>query len=138
MRNEYAVYMGSERVGTAQVIIEGLFYKIYCLCQLDGTVPCKITVCGENEVDLGICVPLQNGFGMKTRIPIKKIGKGELRFCVLPKYVRRDEHFLELSTEKPFRYIHLLKDAYMSHKDGHIGIGIINQSLSQQGSDQNP
>ena len=69
MRNEYAVYMGSERVGTAQVIIEGLFYKIYCLCQLDGTVPCRIRVSGEKEMDLGICVPLENGFGVKTRIP---------------------------------------------------------------------
>ncbi len=138
MCDEYAIYMATERVGTAYVTNEGLFYRIRCLCQLTGTVPCRITASGEGEVDLGVCVPMDDGFGIKTRVPMKKLGRCELRFCVQPKHRVRTDLFIALSPEEPFRYIQRLRDAYMSFKNGQVGLSFKDQSLIQRDSDQSP
>lgn len=138
MRREYEIYMGSECVGTAYVTTEGLFYHIYCLCQLSGSVPCRITVTGDREADLGICVPLKDGFGIETRIPIKRVGNGELRFRVSPKHRANTESFIPLSADEPFRYIQRLKDAYLLRRYGQVGLSFKDQSPSQRDSDQIP
>lgn len=138
MQMEYGIYLGSECVGTAYVTQEGLFYRIRCQCQLTGTVPCRITVSGEAEVDLGICVPMREGIGIETSIPMKRVGKGPLQFCIAPKKRVKTEMFVALSPEEPFGYIQRLKNAYMSRVNGQVGISFIDQSPIQQDSGLNP
>lgn len=138
MHGEYAVYMGNERVGSAAVTREGLYYRISCRCRLSGTVPCRIAVTGEKEVDMGLCVPQGDEFGIEKRIPIKKIGEGELRFQVLPRHQVSKGIFVAISPEEPFRYIARLKDAYLARRNGQIGLTITNLSPDQPDSGQNP
>lgn len=138
MCREYAVNLGADKVGTAHVEKQGLYYWINCQCQLSGTVPCRIIVSGESEIDLGICVPRDNGFGLETRIPIKNVGKGDLQFYVRPKHRQKDELFVPITPDEPFSYIKKLKNAYLSSKEGQVGLSFKDQSLIQRDSDQNP
>ena len=130
--------MGSERVGSACVTKEGLYYRISCRCLLSGSVPCVVKVTGDREMDLGLCVPLCGGFGVETRIPIKRVGEGTLNFRVLPKHRIRTEQFVPVSAEEPFRYITRLKDAYLVRRNGQMGLLFTDRSPSPLDSDQNP
>lgn len=138
MYKEYEIYMGSEIVGTAYVTKEGLFYRISCLCRLTGTVPCRIKVIGEKEADLGICVPLNDGIGVETRIPIKRVGDRELQFCVSPKNRVNTELFIPLSVDEPFTYLQRLEDAYLSRRNGQVGLAFKDRSPIPRDSDQIP
>lgn len=135
---EYSINSGNECVGTAHVVKEGLFYRIHCQCGLTGTIPCRITVTGEREADLGICVPLKDGFGVETRIPIKRVGEGELRFRVLAKRRDNAELFVIPSVDEPFTYLRRLGSAYLSVRNGQVGLIFKDQSPNQQDSGQNP
>ena len=69
----YDIYMGSAAVGTAKVIREGLYYLFFCRCRLSGEVVCRVTVrCGDRSADLGILVPENGAFQLKTRVPVKR------------------------------------------------------------------
>lgn len=138
MRKEYAVCLGKERIGSATVKREGLYYRIHCQCQLSGSIPCRIIVKGEKEVDLGLCVPMGDRFGIDTLIPVKRIGEGDLNFQVLPRHSKQDAQFIALSPEEPFRYISRLKDAYLVRQEGKLGLAFKNRSPNQPGSGQNP
>ena len=137
--NTYSVYSAREKIGTAEVVQQGLYYRIRCLCNLSGNVPMRIIVKGDNTVDLGLCVPIGKGFGLESSIPIKKIGKGELQFQVIPKH-ERQQHIEAISPEKPFSDITRLKDAYLVKSDVMTAIGfrITNQSQDLRDNDQNP
>ena len=42
---------------------------------------CRLFVrCGSREENLGIVVPMDGGFGLDTRIPVKRLGEGEMEF----------------------------------------------------------
>ena len=138
MLREYEIYLGNDCVGTAHVTQEGLYYRICCQCQLTGTDPYRITVSGDTDVDLGICVPMGDGFGIETSIPVKRVGKGALNFCAVPKNRINREFFVALSPEEPFGYIQRLKKAYLSRQNGQVGLSFKDQSLTQRGSGQNP
>jgi len=133
---EYAVCFGTERVGSASVSKEGLYYRIRCQCQLSGDVPCRITVSGERDADLGLCVPLGDHFGVETRIPIKRVGEGNLSFQVTPKHRETTEQFIPISPEEPFQYLARLKDAYLIRRNGQAGIAITDRSPDQPDSGQ--
>ena len=115
--------MGDRSLGKAQVERKGLYYHIYVQCDLDGVLMYKVLLrCGNKEENLGILVPQDGGFGLRTRIPIKRIGEGILNFSVRPRHQKVGEHFIPLSPEEPFRYISRLKHAYLVRKNGVSGI----------------
>lgn len=135
----YSVYLAGEKIGTAEVMQQGMFYRIRCLCELSGSVPVRIIVAAENQADLGLCVPMKNGFGLECRIPIKRIGRGDLRFSAKPKHTKQ-EHLTVVSPDEPFAYITKLKDAYLIKYDAITGIAFrtTDQSQDLQDSGQNP
>ena len=123
MEQVYSVLSGEESVGTVWLRRQGLYYRIRCRCRLTGTVKYKlVAVCGENAVDLGLCVPYADGFGTDVQIPIKQIGEGELRFRLIPKHGRLHGRFVPVSPDEPFSYIRQLQNAHLARQDGHIGV----------------
>ena len=115
--------MADKPLGKAQVERKGLYYHIYVQCDLDGELMYKVLLrCGNKEENLGILVPQDGGFGLRTRVPIKRIGEGTLCFLVRPRHQKVGEHFIPLSPEEPFRYISRLKHAYLVRKNGVSGI----------------
>ena len=136
---EYAVLFGSERIGTATVTKQGLFYCITCKCRISGSVPVRVRVIGEREVDLGLCVPMGEAFGLKATIPIKSVGSGDLTFFAAAKH-RAAQELMIVSADEPFRYIARLKDAYLVKRENGVGITFRTtaESPNPQDSGQNP
>lgn len=135
----YPVYLAQEKIGTAEVMRQGLYYRIRCLCDLSGSVPVRVQVLGENEADLGLCVPMGNRFGLESCIPIKRIGQGKLQFTAVAKHCKT-EQIAAISPEEPFGYIARLKDAYLIKREQTVGICFrsTDQFPDPQGSGQNP
>ena len=123
----YEVYLGAEQIGTAQVEKQGLTYCIRCRCRLSGEVAYKVMVqCGEREVDLGILVPENGAFQLKSRVNVKQLGTGELSFHAVPRHVATDGMFVPVSADEPFKYLSRLQNAFMSRSEGHQGVYLSN------------
>lgn len=86
MDETYAIVFEGAPVGTAKRQRQGLYCRFCCRCRLPDEGLYRIhAICGEIREDLGICVPMDGGFGMDKRIPAKRLGEGELSFELVPK-----------------------------------------------------
>ena len=124
MEGNYEVSFGRQVVGNVLVERLGLYYRFHCRCKLTGDVICRLqVVCGDKQENLGILVPVGEGFGIDTKLPIKKLGEGIMRFFLLPKHEAATEvKFVPIYPEEPFRYISRLKTLYLERQNGQIGI----------------
>lgn len=123
MEENFGVYFGSRLVGKVQVTRQGLYYRFHCRCQIMKDVVCRLcVVCGDRQESLGILVPVDSGFGLDTKIPVKRIGEGKMEFCLMTKHDMRAEKFAPIYPEEPFAYISRLKDAYLVKRNGQAGI----------------
>ena len=121
----YDIYLGQEPVGTAQVEIEGLYYRFRCQCRLSGQVMYRLVVmCNGHQENLGVLIPEGNGYILTTRLAMKRLGKGKLEFRLLPKHSQLNGKFVPLMPEEPFAYIRKIKEAYLARKNGELGIVI--------------
>ncbi len=119
----YDVILGSESIGKAQVEKEGLYYRISCRCRLSGEVAYKVhALCGEKCEDLGLLVPQNGAFTLTTRLPIKRLGEGQLQFKAVPRHPKTEGKFVPISADEPFSYLSRLENAYMQIRDGRIGV----------------
>lgn len=117
------IYLGGQAIGEVRVERRGLYYRFECRCDLSGEVVCRIqAVCGENAVNLGIPVPENGVFALRTQIPVKHLGEGKLTFRAIPKGVEKKGIFIPLAPEEPFRYLRRLEDAFLQVRDGQVGI----------------
>ncbi len=122
---QYDIYMGDRPVGQAAVERQGLYYHIRCRCQLTGEILCKVVVSrGDRQESLGLLVPMAEEFGLETRLAVKKLGEGDLRFRVLPRHGELQGKFIPLSPEEPFRYLSKLKNAFLENRNGRVGVVI--------------
>ena len=125
MDGTYEVYFRDRAVGGAEITREGLYYRIACRCHLPGREMLRLWMdCGERPVDLGLCVPLEEGFGTEKRIPVSRCGPGKPRFSLRHKDDLLRGNFIPLSPEEPFRYLHRLEKAYLEKRNGKVGIVI--------------
>lgn len=122
---EYTVFLGGQSIGKAMVERQGLYYCITCRCRLSGEVVYKVMAsCGETTEDLGILVPESGAFVLTTRIPIKRLGEGELAFRAVPRHMELREKFVPISPESPFAYISRLENAFLEIQNGQISLAI--------------
>lgn len=121
----YDVFLADKPVGAASVKREGLYYVFSCHCQLSGQVLYTLAAsCGEQTVNLGVCVPKENGFGLKTRVPIKRLGEGQMKIYAVPKHRKLKGKFIPIRPEEPFAYIKYLQNAYLEMRDTQLGVVI--------------
>lgn len=123
---DYGVVFGEKTVGKAQVTQQGLYYHVICRCNLSGEVMHRLEVsCGEKKVDLGILVPMEQGFGLETSFPVSRVGKGELRFRLHPRHdTLQGRMFVPIKPEEPFAYLARLKDAFLEIQEGKKGASL--------------
>ena len=123
MVGTYEVRMGEKPVGQVRVERQGLYYQFTCRCGLSGEVMQRLWMrCGEKETDLGLCVPMEGGFGTEKRIPVRQCGAGTPSFYLRPKQTQIKGNFIPLSPEEPFRYLHRLENAFLERRGRQIGI----------------
>lgn len=127
METCYEVFFGQETVGKVQVIRQGLYYRFICYCKLSGDVVCRLGVrCGEKTENLGVVVPMGDGFGLDKKLPVKHLGEGKMEFYLMPKHDKVQGKFVPIYPEEPFSYIERLKDAFLAQQNGQVGVIIKN------------
>ena len=86
MSETYEITYDTVPVGTAQVEKQGLYFLFSCRCRLPDEGLYRIHGCfGEDRVDLGICVPMGQLFGMDKKSPSRQIPEGIPYFQLLSK-----------------------------------------------------
>lgn len=123
MEGYYDVLFGDKPVGRVQVTKQGLYYRFSCRCRMAGEVVSRLTVCWQDKQEsLGVLVPVDNGFGLDTKVAAKKCGMGKPEFRIYPHKSELREKFIPISPEEPFAYIQRLKDAFFERRYGQPGI----------------
>ena len=123
LEGNYGVYLGKEACGKVQVLRQGLYYRFLCRCRFRCEGICRLQVsCGGKQTDLGILVPVEEGFGLDRKIPVKHFGEGNPEFRICLNQRVKEERFVPICPEEPFAYIAKLKDAYLVHRNGQAGI----------------
>jgi len=123
MFERYDITIGDQVIGQATAERKGLYYHFICSCKLSGEVIYRVVVsCGEKEESLGVCIPSENGFGLQTRIPVKRLGEGNLVFRAVPKHTELKGKFVPLSPDKPFDCIDKLHRAYLAVRGSAVGV----------------
>lgn len=119
------MFFGNEQVGKVCVQRQGLYYHFHCRCKVTGSAVYRIRVlCGKVQDSLGILVPMDGGFGLDTKIPVKRLGEGKMEFLLVPKHEKSAGTFVPIYPEEPFAYISRLKEAYLVRSNGQTGIMI--------------
>lgn len=123
MLGEHTITLENNRVGTARVTRQGLYYLLECRCQFPDFETYRVNVVWKNkETDLGICVQNENGKGLRTRMPIKSAGEGPPVFRATAVIANPLETFIPLDITKPSTCLSLLRRARLKKRDGEIGI----------------
>lgn len=123
MEGNYGVYFGNQLAGKVQVQRQGLYYRFICRCRLSGDVVCRLRVtCGDRRESLGVVVPMDGGFGLDTRLPVKRLGEGEMAFTLVPKHEVPEGTFVPIYPEEPFAYIERLKEGFLAKKGTQVGV----------------
>lgn len=119
MIQEYPVYQGQEQIGKVRLEKQGLYYRLSCRCAVKDGMYRLTASCGEKQENLGILLPMGDGFGLDTRLPVKRLGEGEFHFRIQHNSART---FVPICPEEPFSYIERLKKSFLEIKDGQMGI----------------
>lgn len=67
-------------------------------------------------------VPVDGGFGLDTRLPVKRLGEGSMEFFLIPKHEVLEGTFVPICPEEPFAYIERLKESFLVRKGEQVGI----------------
>ncbi len=119
----YEITLDNQTVGWAKVTVQGLYYKMECCCNLDKHQLGRVIVtCNGNEVDLGLCVPMGKQFGVNTRIPIKRLGNGEMCFEIRQNTTAKTQCFIPIVENERFLYLQYLNKAFLCCRNGQLGI----------------
>ena len=119
----YGVFFGNEQVGKVNVRRQGLYLQFQCRCRVTGKTVYRLRVrCGEKQESIGVLVPVNDGFGLNTKLPAKRFGNGNVEFLLVPKYEKENGIFVPIYPEEPFAYISRLKEAYLVRKAGQTGL----------------
>ena len=133
LQQEYSVLYSGEAVGKAFIQRQGLYYQISCRCALADPGRYRLIAdSGENTADLGLCIPHRDGFGVDTKIPVKRLGEAHLTFRLLPKHSMEEGRFIPLSQDEPFGYIRQLEKAHLAWQDGLVGIMLMEDQKSKK------
>ena len=125
MEGTYEISQGAKPIGSVTVQRQGLYYHFSGRCVLTGDVVCKIVVkCADKQENLGVLVPMDGKFGIEKKLPVKRLGEGTPQFRILPKHEKMEGKFVPIYPEEPFSYMAKLKDAFLAHQAGQLGIVI--------------
>lgn len=125
MEKIFSVLLGQTHIGKVTMRRQGLYYHFHCRCRLpENKIYRLLVTCNTIQTNLGIFVPQENSFILDTKVPVKRIGEGELLFTAIPKQDFQGRTFVPISPEEPFAYLSRLKRSFLIQVDGQSGIYI--------------
>lgn len=121
---KYDVYLEQEVVGTVRMTRSGLYYQIECLCEIPGQPMLRLLLVSDSgTLDLGTCVPMDKLFGVRTKLPVKKLGRSGLRFYLAERGKQEDAQFVPVFADRPFAYLDKLESCV--YKSGAEVCGVV-------------
>ena len=130
----FEIFFNEAVTGQAEMVKEGLYYKIHCTCSLPNSGIHRIIISdGEITRDLGICVPVGDKFVLNTRVPVKNIKGDQPKFHL----VSGKHTAIPVATGKPFSALDKLETARLQVTNGQPEI-ITDSVQAPRDSDQNP
>ena len=130
MSQRKEIRYGGKNVGTVQISREGLYYRFECRCKFQEEGIYRLyALSAEKKAYLGVCVPIGDVFGITTRIPVNKLGTGNV--CVAVE-TKPNEKVFPVDQEKPFPGIEELDRAVLCPD----GIRFKAKSPDRQDNDQ--
>ena len=128
----FNIRMGDAIVGRAEIIRKGLYYHITCTCNPPSNEIHRVIMTdGSVKRDLGICVPINDGFSLFARVSVKSFSQEQFHF----ELVNGSKGEFVVSNDAPFAHLDKLETARLQQTDGQFVI-IINSILSQQDNGQ--
>ena len=125
MERYFSVTARGKHAGKVLLRQQGLYYHVQCRCDLTGNSIYRLVVtCGTVRESLGILVPKEGSFVLDTKLPVKRIGTGDMSFSLVPKQESDAQTFVPICPEEPFAYIARLKRSFLTLRDGQSGIYI--------------
>ena len=119
----YPILRGGEAIGQALVEKKGLYYFFSCRCDLSGEVIYRLTAsCADRCENLGVPVPENGEFKLTARIPVSRLGQGEITVRAVPKHGGLGGKFIPISPDTPFAYLRQLEKAVFEKRNGQPGI----------------
>lgn len=110
--------------GSVSVTREGLYHRFSCrYTGSQGDIQRLVAITDHGRLDLGICVPVDGGFGVDKRIPRAKTGDGIPEFRLV-KASAGNGIFVPVYPYEPFVYVSKLKGAFLEIRGGKAGIRI--------------
>ena len=117
----YDIFAGTQVVGQAEVIKEGLYYRFSCKCTPPDEGIHRIMVSdGSSTKDLGICVPTGEWFCLVCRVPIKHLPGEKLEFSLVPKDTQATG--IPVATNESFACLEKLDSAHLQEFEGKTEI----------------
>ncbi len=120
----YPIHFGNVLCGSAEIVQQGLYYKICCKSKILTGVPCKIYIQTDNDfINLGTCTKYGGSYYVETKIPCKKIPNEKMHFWLIP--IARPNIFIPITNKAPFPYLKNLENAKVVFRGDQIGIAFI-------------
>ena len=124
MEAEYVLWDGQSEIGKVQVSRRGLYYRFVCRCRISGELIYRLMVkCGDTYISAGVLVPVEDGFGLDKKIPVKKFDGEDFVFSIRPYHGTSLDGFYPICPEEPFAYLERLGCAYLTTRQGKCYIG---------------
>ena len=125
MERSFSINVCGRPIGKVTVQKQGLYYRFICRCDLSGDIIYRLMVsCGTVRENLGVLIPQKGSFYLDTKLPVKRIGEGDMVFTLLPKQDACSGTFIPIYPEEPFSYISRLKKTFLMYENGQPGIHI--------------
>ena len=122
---EYNVYLDEKAVGIVQMHKKGLFYNVHCRCSLHEQSIHRLTAdCDGRIVDLGICIPYFDGFGIDTMIKASNLNAGDIKFTLSTEKISEKEFFVPIHVNTHFNNIDIIMYAKFERRNGVPGLYI--------------
>lgn len=134
MQESYPVLLENVNVGEARIIKEGLYYSISCRCNLSNDTGYRLYICNDIvEMDLGILIPEQGGYVVRTKIAAKRLPHDGFKFCVLsPGHVSSEDR-IAINPAEPFPCLSQLEQLRLTRwLDGFYAIYTKEKSQSSE------
>lgn len=121
----YGVTLCGNNVGKVSVAKQGLYYLFECKCRIPKETVSRLQVTsGNKKISLGVLTPSENGFELRTKIPVKYFESENMEFTIETKKEEHVASFVPIYPEEPFSYIEQLKEAYLIKQNGRVGIAL--------------
>ena len=123
MSENYPIILEGTHIGEANVSKQGLYYHFHCICRLPkDTLYRAFVSCADKRECLGVLVPDGTGYVAKSKIPVSRLGIGQMEFYVTRNKKQSDIQFIPISPDEPCEFLSCLDNMYLGKSGTCVGL----------------